>query len=419
MAYGDVTDELAVEDRVRLQQIQAWRAANPRAAFAASRAKGPLIFDESQMGALEVLNRDDIEWVLRNPQIFSSAVPIMGSAEPVIPVGTDAPLHTEYRRLLDPALSPRRVAALQPSVAAHVNQLIDEIVDRGAVDFSQHVAVPLPCLTFLDLLGVPHYELDRLLYWKDVMVGSRRIAESMEERMRIAAEEAPKVYAYLYALIAERRGGPAGGEDLISRLIGTSIEGGARTLTDNEIARCLFQLIAAGLDTVTITLECIFQHLATHPEDRRMIVEDPDTIDNLVEELLRWETPVQSTAPRIATVDTEIAGCPVKAGTIVSAVIAAGNVDPAIPGQDTVDVRRGDKRHLAFGGGPHRCLGSHLARMELRTVVREWHRRIPEYGLPAGYVPEWNASPMRGVDNLQLAWDVTTLPRTDDVEIGA
>lgn len=414
MAYGDVKDELTADDRVRLQRVQAWRAENPRAAFAASRAKGPLTFDESQQGALEVLNRSDIEWVLRNPQTFSSAVPIMGSTEPVIPVGTDAPLHTEYRRLLDPALSPRRMAALQPSVADHANRLIDEIVESGAVDFSQHLAVPLPCLTFLDLLGVPHSELDRLLYWKDVMVGSRRIAESMEERMRIAGEEAPNVYTYLYALITERRSGPTGGDDLISRLIETNIEGGTRTLSDNEIARCLFQLIAAGLDTVTITLECIFNHLGTHPEDRRMIVDDPDTIDNVIEELLRWETPVQSTAPRVATVDTEIAGCPVKAGTIVSAVIAAGNLDPAIPGQDTVDVRRGDKRHLAFGGGPHRCLGSHLARMELRTVVREWHKRIPEYGFPEGYVPDWNASPMRGVENLRLAWDpATTRPRND------
>ena len=379
MAYGEVNDGLSPEDEGRLARIQAWRAENPRAAFAATRAKGPLAFDESQQGAVEVLNRADVEWVLRNPGIFSNAVPIMGSDEPVIPVGTDAPLHTEYRRLLDPALSPRRMAALQPSVAAHTHQLIDQVIDQGVVDFSAHIAVPLPCLTFLDLLGVSHDELDKLLYWKDVMIASRRIAPTIEERMRIAADEAPKIYAYLYALIAERRSGPTGGEDLISRLIETSIEGGARTLSDNEIARCLFQLIAAGLDTVTISLECILNHLASHPEDLRMVVDDPDTVDNLVEELLRWETPVQSTAPRLAKVDTEIAGCPIKAGTIVSPVIAAGNLDPAIPGQDTVDVRRGDKRHLAFGGGSHRCLGSHLARMELRTVVRAWVQRIPEF----------------------------------------
>lgn len=410
MAYADVQDGLTQEDEVRLSKIQAWRAENPRAAFAAARESGPLVFGESQQGAVEVINRDDIEWVLRNPEIFSNAVPIMGSAEPVIPIGTDAPLHTEYRRLLDPALSPRRMAALQPAVAEHTNRLIDEIVDTGSVDFSQHIAVPLPCLTFLDLLGVSRDELDKLLYWKDVMISNRRIAPTIEERMKIAVDEAPKIYAYLYALIAERRKAPAGGEDLISRLIETSITGesGERTLSDNEIARCLFQLIAAGLDTVTISLECILNHLASHPDDLAMVVEDPEAVDNLIEELLRWETPVQSAAPRLAKVDTEIAGCPIKAGTIVSAVIAAGNLDPAIPGQESVDVRRGDKRHLAFGGGPHRCLGSHLARMELRTVVREWTRRIPQFGYPEGYTPEWNASPMRGIENLQLVWDPAT-----------
>jgi cytochrome P450 len=147
-------------------------------------------------------------------------------------------------------------------------------------------------------------------------------------------------------------------------------------------------------------------YLVEHPEAREMLVAEPTILDNLVEELLRWETPVQSTAPRLAKIDTEVGGCPIKAGTIVTPMVAAANLDPTDPGALTVDLRRGDKRHLAFGGGPHRCLGSHLARMELRVVVREWHKRIPEYRLKAGTEIVWNSSTLRGVDHLELEWDV-------------
>jgi cytochrome P450 len=137
-----------------------------------------------------------------------------------------------------------------------------------------------------------------------------------------------------------------------------------------------------------------------------MLESEPETLDGLIEELLRWETPVQSCAARRATRDLELAGCPVKAGTLLLPMIASANTDPETPGALDTDLRRGDKRHLAFGGGPHRCLGSHLARMELRTVIREWHRRIPDYRLKPGVAIEWNGSSLRGVDYLPLEWDL-------------
>jgi cytochrome P450 len=390
-------------DEQRLQHIAYRRSAEPVAYFSELRARGPLAVNETYEAAtVEVLNRADIETVLRAPALFSSAMGIMGSVDPVIPVGIDPPYHSEYRRLLDPAFSPRRMQELEPSVVEHANQLIDSFIHRGECDFSAELSVPLPCVTFLDLLGIPQEELPKLFYWKEVMTHGTKLAGSFEGGRKLAEDTAPEIYLYLNQVIADRRETPS--DDLITRLLDARIENG-RALTDNEISRCLYQLIAAGLDTVSMSLQCIFHYLATHPEARDMLVDNPEGTNSLIEELLRWETPVQMTAPRIATQDTEVSGCPIKAGTVLSPVLAAGNIDPAVPGADTINLERGDKRHIAFGAGPHRCLGSHLARMELRVVVREWHKRIPKYRLKEGDTVEWNSATLRGVEHLRLEWD--------------
>jgi cytochrome P450 len=184
----------------------------------------------------------------------------------------------------------------------------------------------------------------------------------------------------------------------------TQAEIDGQPLTDSEILRICFLLLAAGLDTVTISLECIFAFLIGHDEARRMLVEEPGSENALIEELLRWESPVQ-TVSRRATQDIELDGCVITKDTSVWIALASANVDPdGLSRSDTVDVRRTDMRSFAFGGGPHRCLGSNLARMELRTVVRAWHDRIPEYSLAPGAALHWNGSTLRGVDHLPLVW---------------
>ena len=201
--------------------------------------------------------------------------------------------------------------------------------------------------------------------------------------------------------MADRRAAPR--DDLITYLTQAEIDG--EKLTDSEILRTCFLLLAAGLDTVTISLECIFAFLVAHDEARKMLVNEPGSEVHLIEELLRWETPVQSVSRR-ATRDIELApGCVIPTGATVSVAISSANTDPdGLEGADEVDVRRGDMRSFAFGGGPHRCLGSNLARMELRTVVRTWHDRVPEYSLEPGTNLVWNGSTLRGVDHLPLVW---------------
>jgi len=163
-------------------------------------------------------------------------------------------------------------------------------------------------------------------------------------------------------------------------------------------------LVQAGLDSVAGMLGYFFHYLATHPGDRRRIVEQPETIPAAMEELLRAFSFIVT--GRKATKDTEIAGCPVAAGSMVQIVLKmSGRDDTFYDGAGNVDLGRGTSNHLAFGAGPHRCLGSHLARRELRVALEEWHRVIPDYRLGEGEpIVEFGRS--SGVNTLPLAWDV-------------
>lgn len=377
------------------------RSARPREYFAALRAGGP-VEDAENPAEPMLIRRADVEHALRNWQEYSSDYGgVMGSEEPIIPLNVDPPLHVRYRRLLDPYFSPRKMAALQPAVEAHTNAIIDSFIDRGSCDFSTEMAVPLPCSTFLSLLGLPLDELDDLVRWKDIMIRPQHLVADPDEALELQAKTAGEIYARFGGEIADRRLHPR--DDLMTHLTTCEIED--EKLTDSEILRTCFLLLAAGLDTVTISLECIFNYLLENDDARRMLVDEPGSELNLIEELLRWETPVQTVTRRI-TRDMELeGGYQLTKDQQVQISLASANVDPdGLPIAEDVDVRRGDIRNFAFGGGPHRCLGSHLARMELRTVVRTWHDRIPEYSLAPGTELIWNSSTLRGLDHLPLIW---------------
>jgi cytochrome P450 len=174
-------------------------------------------------------------------------------------------------------------------------------------------------------------------------------------------------------------------------------------LTNDDVLDIGYLFFLAGLDTVTASLDCMLSYLAQHPERRRQLVDDESLIQHAIEEMLRWETPVQGIV-RVTTEDTEIGGCPVAKGTVVSVVLGSANCDERSWSEpDTIDFEREENRHLAFGGGVHRCLGSHLARMELRVALEEWHRAIPEYRLQDGVTLLYTQG-LRAVENLELVW---------------
>jgi cytochrome P450 len=339
-----------------------------------------------------------VEFAAKRPELFSSARAFdrVGSPVPMVPIAIDPPDHTRFRRLLDPFFSPRRMAEREPELRRQAGELIDAIKERGECEILADVAVPFPSQVFLTLFGLPLEDRDRLVQWKDSILEFADPASG--EPAPEALAHGLELYTYLTEHIAARRANPHT-DDLLSQLITLNDEGG---LTDPEILGLCFLFVLAGLDTVTSALGFSFARLATDQALRNTITADHSLIPYFIEEQLRVDSPVPF-APRVATEDVEVAGCPVAKDTDILISLGCANRDPEqYPDPDTVHL---DKRppHFAFGRGPHRCLGSHLARLELRLILEEWHNRIPDYALLEGAQPSvpWPHGTM-GLDAVPL-----------------
>jgi cytochrome P450 len=344
---------------------------------------------------------DDVLWALKHPEVFSSKdVVKIGNDVPLIPLSVDPPDHAKYRRLLDPQFSPKRMADLEPEARALVNEIIDEFVGKGECDFHEDFATPLPSTIFLALMGLPKEDLPQFLLWRDDTIRPVADATATAEEKREAAGKA--IEDYFETKIAEKRAHPD--DRLLSTLVHGEIEG--RPLTHDELIGTTHLLLLGGLDTVTATLDCMIAYLAAHPDRRDAIVADPELASGAIEELLRTETPVM-VVPRLIAQDAELGGVALQAGDHAVLLLGAANLDEGeFPDPDTVGFDRPGNRHLAFGGGPHRCLGSHLARLELKVALEEFHRRITDYAMPAG--TELHFSPgIRQSDHLPLHFTPT------------
>lgn len=332
-------------------------------------------------GTYCLTTHDVAEYAFKHPEIFSSrlAFDSLGSPVPLVPIAIDPPDHTRYRKILQPFFSPRALKPIMPALQQQIETIVADIARKDECEFMSELAVPYPAQVFLTLFGLPLADMRQLLLWKDSVLAVSSVAGEPPSGHDV--QHSLELYQYLQSYIATRRNGT--GDDVLTQLLQ-----GPDALTDEEATGLGFLFVLAGLDTVTSSLGFAFYHLAGRPDLRRRITDEPASIDAIAEELLRYEVPVP-TVPRVTTREVELAGTVIPAGSHVVILTGAANRDDSCYDHpDAIDVDRGPVSHLSFGGGPHRCLGSHLARIELNFVLRAWHERIPDYAIAPGAVPK-------------------------------
>ncbi|WP_280503242.1 cytochrome P450 [Nocardia farcinica] len=351
-----------------------------------------------------LLDYADVREAFQDWQTFSSrSVEAFESAEmaaakkPWIPVEVDPPLHAEYRTLVAPFFAPKVAQDLAPDIRRQCGELIDAFSGRGGIDFVAEFAKDLPTRVFLTLMGMPLEDAPQLLAWVGTLMHTRP-EDDPDYAIRTGVRR--KIMRYLTGQLDCRRREPK--DDLLTTLVSAPLPSG-RPLTGEESLAMAFQLYMAGLDTVANALGYTFRHLATHPGHRAAVAAGEVAARDVTEEMLRAYSVVNTS--RVVTTDVEIGGCPVKAGDRVVLATAAANRDP-LEFDNAAEVVFGRKpnRHIAFGAGKHRCLGSHLARVELEIVIEEWHKRIPDYRIPEGAVVDDHVGSVSGLVALPLEW---------------
>jgi cytochrome P450 len=334
-------------------------------------------------GSWYLTSLEAVRYAHRHPELFSSAraFDTLGSPVPLVPIATDPPDHARFRRALDPLVAPRVIRGLEDELRCQVGEIIDAFVGRGSCEIVEELAKPYPTQVILTMFGLPLEDRDRFFAWVDVIINSAAdgsFGDPTPEQVYAGLA----LFTYMQEFIDAKRKNP--GHDMISSILCLT---GDAEWTNEEVLGLCFLVTLAGLDTVTASIGFILMHLARRPDLRRRIVESPELTIALIEEILRLEAPAALT-PRVTTEDVEVAGKTIPAGSSVFLALGAANRSEewgATP--DEIDLDHAGRGHLTFGGGIHRCMGSHLARRELCIAIEEFHRRIPNYSLPEGFEP--------------------------------
>jgi cytochrome P450 len=352
--------------------------------------------------AYSLLTMGDILYVNKHRDV-EQASKFLGSNRKAIPLGLDGPEHRKYRKLLDPVFTARRVEPLAEQVRRLANELIDGFIEDKKVDAYLDWCEPLPSTIFLSIMGLPMKDLDDFLHFKNLTLSNESTEEvSVEERMRMRMEAVTWIQDYFNRDLDARQAEAKPRDDMIGWLLDADVEG--QKLTREEMLDILGLLMIAGLDTVAASLACFLSYFARYPEQRARIVEDPSLIPSAVEELMRYEAPVTD-GGRIAMTELTLpSGAVIPAGSHMHVSWSAANLDPEyFPDPLKVDLERKPNPHIGFASGFHRCLGSHLARMEMRVALEVWHERIPDYEVEPGTELVYSGNP-RAPHHFPLVW---------------
>jgi cytochrome P450 len=359
--------------------------------YKALRQQCPVGRSSKHGGFWYLTKSEDIFTAEQDPDTYSVApsmlLPSFGTDIPLIPIDIDPPEHTDYRKLLLPLFTPKATARLEDGMHQTAKELATEVAAQDIVDVSAAFARPMPTIIFSRLAGFPEKDWPKFDHWVDDIIYERTVDP---ERARRASQD---VMDYFDDLLKQRAGN-TNTDDLVGHLLNVEIAG--RKLTHDELLSYCYLLFLAGLDTTAWAIRSSLWFLAQHPKEQATLRENSDMIPTAAEEFLRTLSPVQAMA-RTCKADVEVGGEQIKAGERVVLVFGAGNRDPEVyDDPDEIVIDRENNRHLAFGGGIHRCLGSNLGRRELIVALEEFLATVPDFSL-ANPNEQWH-----GVGSLTL-----------------
>ena len=369
-----------VKDSIQLMDGH-WYQGQPLADYAWMREHAPLYFDES-CGVWGVSRHADIMRVSRSPQLFCSGKSSRPDVDSWIPsmINFDDPQHKRRRNLVNRGFTPRRVSDHAESIRRICSELIDAVCEQGSCEFVRDVAAPLPMAIIGDMLGVATADRSQLLEWSDDLVSASGNDDPVAGQKAQAAGLAWRDYAE--RVVKDRRSRPMQ-DDLISILCHSELDG--ERLDDEEIIQESLLILVGGDETTRHVIVQGMEALIRHPDQRRLLQDDPSKVTVAVEEMLRWVSPIKN-MNRTATRDTEYAGQKIREGDRLLMLYHSGNFDEhAFEAPDEFRVERDPNNHVAFGGyGTHFCLGASLARLELAIMFEELLARLPDMEIEPG-----------------------------------